>query len=78
MEKTERKSDEMILREGALELCIDRDHITISVDRFTELMRKEVQLDIVQKIYLNCESYSLQDRLSFLFGPVPEKGDDNA
>jgi hypothetical protein len=78
MENTERKSDEMILREGALELCIDREHITITVDRFSELISKEVQLDIVKKIYFNSESYSLQDKLSFLFGPVPEKGDDNA
>lgn len=80
MENTERKQEEMTVREGALELCIDTDHITIPVARFGELIKAEVKLDIVRQAYETSKSYELQDRLSFLFGPlpVPEKGDGNA
>lgn len=78
MENTERKSEERILKEGALELCIDREHITISVERFAELITKEVQLNIVRNVYFTSETYNTHDRLSFLFEPIPKKDDDNA
>lgn len=77
MEKQELKTNEAV-ETGLLELCIDRDHITITVDRFAELLKKEVQLDIAKEIYLNTRSYETQEKLSFLFGPLPEKDDDNA
>lgn len=63
---------------GELELCIDRDHITITVDRFEELLKKEIQLDIANNIYLTARSYDTQEKLSFLFGPLPEKSDEDA
>ena len=44
MENTEKKQEEMIIREGALELCIDHDHITIPVTRFQKLVEAEVKL----------------------------------
>ncbi len=78
MENTERKQEEMILREGALELCIDHDHITIPVTRFQELVEAEVKLRIVDQMYRTTESYSMKDRLELLFGRLPEKSDDNA
>jgi len=78
MEKQEQKTNEVMESTGLLELCIDRDHITITVDRFAELLTKEVKLDIVKNIYLSSKSYETQDRLSFLFGPLPEKDEDNA
>jgi len=77
MEKQELKTNEAI-ETGLLELSIDRDHITITVDRFAELLKKEVQLDIAKEIYLNARSYETQEKLGFLFGPLPEKDDDNA
>lgn len=78
MENTERKQEEMILREGALELCIDHDHITIPVNRFQELVEAEVKLRIVDQIYRTTESYNMKDSLELLFGRLPEKSDDNA
>lgn len=78
MENTEKRQEEMIIREGALELCIDHDHITIPVTRFQKLVEAEVKLGIVDQIYKTVEPYSLRDRLSFLFGLLPEKSDDNA
>ena len=78
MENTEKKQEEMIIREGALELCIDHDHITIPVTRFQKLVEAEVKLNIIDQIYKTTESYNLRDRMSFLFGPLHVKGDDNA
>lgn len=57
---------------GAMALCIDHDHITISVDRFTELVKKEAQLEIVSRAYFTSKSYDLQERLSIVYGPIPE------
>jgi len=71
MENTETK---------VLELSID-GHVTITTERFTELVKKEAQLEIVARTYFNSPSYELQNHLSLLFGPLPkpeEKGDDNA
>jgi len=78
MENRGIKPEGMTIKEGALELCIDHDHITISVDRFSELITKEVQLGMVEQFYLQSESYELQGRLASIFGPVPKKDDDNA
>jgi len=61
-----------------LELCIDRDHITIPVTRFEELLKAEISLDIVRNAYETSESYNLQDKLALVFGPRPGKGEDNA
>lgn len=78
MENTERKKEEMIIREGALELCIDHDHITIPVTRFEELIKAEVYLVIARQAYEKSESYNLHSNLSLLFGHLPGKDDDNA
>jgi hypothetical protein len=78
MENTERKQEEMNVCEGLLELCIDRDHITIPVTRFEELLKAEISLGIVRNAYETSESYNLQDKLSLVFGPRPKKGDENA
>lgn len=78
MEKQEQKTNEVMESTGLLELCIDRDHITITVDRFAELLKKEVQLDMARNIYLTTRSYDTQEKLGFLFGPLPEEGEDNA
>lgn len=78
MEKQELKTNEAIESTGLLELCIDRDHITITVDRFAELITKEVQLDMARNIYFSSSSYNTQEKLGFLFGPLPEEGEDNA
>ncbi|MCF8017803.1 MAG: hypothetical protein K9L62_00260 [Vallitaleaceae bacterium] len=78
MENTENKKEEMNVHEGALELCIDTDHITIPVSRFEELVKAEIKLDIVRQVYETKESYSMKDSLLLIFGPLPEKGDDNA
>ena len=63
---------------GELEICIDRDHITITVDRFSELLKKEIQLDIAKYIYHTARSYETQEKLSFLFGPIPKEDDKDA
>ena len=78
MENTERKQEEMKVREGLLELCIDHDHITIPIRRFEELKKAEVYLEIIIRAYRNSKSYELEDRLDLLFGPRPGKGEDNA
>jgi len=78
MENTERKQEEMNVREGLLEFCIDRDHITIPVTRFEELLKAEISLDIIRNAYETSESYELPDKLALVFGPRPEKGDENA
>lgn len=78
MENTERKQEEMNVRDGLLGLCIDRDHITIPVTRFEELLKAEISLDIVRNAYETSESYNLPDKLALVFGPRPKKGDENA
>lgn len=78
MENTERKQEGMLLPGETLELCIDHDHITISISRFEELKKAEVWLEIVHRAYMNSKSYELQEKLSLLFGSLPKKGDDNA
>lgn len=77
MENQEKRTNEAMEATGLLELCIDREHITITVDRFAELLKKEVQLDIARNIYLTTVSYNTQERLGYLFGPLPEKDDDD-
>lgn len=62
----------------ALELCIDHDHITISVTRFEELIKAEVSLCIAKQIFKKTESYNLIPTLSFLLGPHEGNGDENA
>lgn len=78
MENKEHKEKEITISEEALELCIDTEHITIPVSRFQELVRAEIKLDIIRQVYETKESYSVKDNLSLIFGPLPEKGDDNA
>lgn len=81
MENTENKQAEKIINEealGALEVCIDHDHITIPVTRFEELIKAEVYLVIARQVYEKSESYDLRSNLSLLFGPLPGKDDDNA
>lgn len=78
MENTERKQEVMNVREGLLELCIDHDHVTIPISRFEELKKAEVWLEIVHRAYVNSKTYELPDKLSLLFGPLPEKGEGNA
>ena len=60
-------------REGLLELCIDRDHITIPVTRFQELLKAEAELSFARKIYHKSDSYQVRDNLAILFGPREEK-----
>jgi hypothetical protein len=61
------------IREGLLELCIDRDHITITVDRFQQLLKAEAELSFVRKIYHQSKSYELDDGLAIIFGAKAEK-----
>jgi len=63
---------------GLLELCIDREHITITVDKFTELIQKEAALDLVRNIYFNAESYEIQKYLAVLFGPIHKRRKEDA
>lgn len=51
---------------AALELCIDYDHVTITLERYTELVAAEVKLGLASDIYNNTSSYDLEKRLSFL------------
>lgn len=62
-----------------LELCIiDDDHITISLERFTELVAAEVKLGITADIYNSIPSYNrgnLGDALAFLERPTEQDSD---
>lgn len=64
--------------EDVTELCIDYDHISISVNRFEELIKKEAQIEILENIYFNHSSYSMHDKAAIIFGPIPEKSDEDA
>lgn len=70
------ENKETIISEGILELCIDKEHITIPVERFQELLKTETELAIVRRAYESAESYSLQDALSYVFGPRKTKSPD--
>lgn len=70
------ESKETIISEGMLELCIDKEHITIPVERFQELLKTETELAIVRRTYEAAESYSLQDALSYVLGPRKTKTQD--
>lgn len=70
------KTEETI-REGVLELCIDRDHVTISVERFQELLKAEVKLDLLKGSYLTAKySSDVSETAKLIFGPKPIKEDD--
>lgn len=77
MENKERNLEENTIKEGVLEVYNDFNHITISVDKFTELVEKEATLNLLKNIYFKSDGYSLRDNLSFIFGPIPKKDDDN-
>lgn len=70
------KTEETI-REGVLELCIDRDHVTISVERFQELLKAEVELGLLKGSYLTGKySSDVGETARLIFGPKPIKEDD--
>lgn len=58
------------------EICIDHDHITISVDRFAELVTTEVTVYMLKRIYRAVESYNFDKVLEAMFGP--RKKEENA
>lgn len=74
MESTDKKPEETKVSEGLLEICIDRDHITIPVSKFEELLESKVKLGIILNIHMTVEhDYKVREHLSALFGP--RKGD---
>ncbi|MDF2984924.1 MAG: hypothetical protein K0R50_434 [Eubacterium sp.] len=73
MENTGNNQEEHKKGLGTLEICIDHEHVTVSLERFTELVKKEEQLAIVSRVYFTKESYNMGDALSILFGPKPDK-----
>jgi|BioPla2DNA2_1021312.scaffolds.fasta_scaffold274434_1 Fe2+ or Zn2+ uptake regulation protein len=61
-----------------LELCIDKEHVIIPLERYTELVAAEVTLNIVTTVYDNTPSYdkdTLYKALAFLAKPA-KKTDD--
>lgn len=67
-------------KERLLELCIDNDHVTITVGRFQELVAAEVKLALVRDVHYKAEySSEIQSFCRILFGPKPKaEGDDDA
>lgn len=76
MDNTEKKLEEAKVSEGLLELCIDQDHITITVERFEELINAEVTLDIIYGMHKILDSYDLKKLLPAVFGPAKVEDDD--
>lgn len=67
------KNQEVTEKKGVgLSLLVDDENVTISIDRFTELVKKETELEVVRRIYLESGKYDVSDHLAFLFGPRPE------
>jgi len=62
--------------ERIAEICVDLDHVTISVDRFSELITAEVTVDMLKSIYHAVESYNFDKVLEAMFGP--RKKEENA
>lgn len=63
-------------KSGGLTLLVDNENVTISIDRYTELVKKEEQLDLVSRLYFTKELYAMSDTLSLLFGPKPVKKEE--
>ena len=59
----------------AVELHVDCDSVNISKTRYTELIKSEVTLEIIEKAYHNSKSYQFDDFLTIMLGP---KGDPDA
>lgn len=72
------KSEDTNASTGLLEVCIDQDHITITVDRFAELIKKEALLDITKDICINVPSYDIKEYTKFLFGVAPKEAKEDA
>lgn len=60
----------------AAELCIDSDHVSISIDRFTELVKAECELELIKKLWHGIESYKFDCVLTALFGSRDKKNED--
>lgn len=71
----DRKAEERLL-----EVCIDNDHITITVERFQELVAAEVKLGVIRDVYYESKYVTeAHDFCRVLFGPKPEaEGDKDA
>lgn len=61
-----------------LEIRIDHGHITIPLERYSQLLKAEIHLNIVHQIYHSTKQYDLCDRLSILFGPQQHKQKDES
>lgn len=59
-----------------LDTAPDIDTVCIHKDRFAELVRKETTLEILQRTYLELESYQIDAMLPILLGC--KKGDGDA
>jgi len=67
---------QVVREEEITTLFTDYDHICISVEEFTELMKAKASLDILRNLYMAFESYDYDRMLSAFFGA--KKGKDDA
>lgn len=62
---------------GALALCIDNDHVTITIERLQELLKAEIKLDVLKQAYYTAKySSDTEEMAKILFGPKPVQKDD--
>ena len=70
----EKKGEFEISELKSVEMIINKDDVNISRDRYDELIRSEVQMQIIKKMYLSeTSSYNYDTIFGYLFG---EKGDE--
>ncbi len=74
MEDTRMTTQEPV---GASMLCVDQDVVTISTQRFEELLKAEIQLKTTLRVIAKVPSYNLASTLDLLFGTdEPDKKPD--
>lgn len=52
------------------------DIIGVPVDRYDELIRAELERDLLLRAYHNHDQYALQSGMELVFGPKPEDKED--
>ena len=70
-------TEETVTKEGltiesvrdSIELCIDNDHITVSVDRFVDLVRAETTLEHIRRVSKKNDAYTVRDMVVILAEP---------
>jgi len=64
---------------NGFEILMDNGGVTVPIQRYDELLKKEAALEMIENLYRSkMEIYDYKRYLSMIFGERQKRGDDNA